>query len=223
MARKAGGLQRAPQGRGQGGDAVGALDGHRAEGARAGRRGQRRGRRPERGVVRIGGPGQQCLAAALHVQRQLTVDQDDERARLAARLVPGPVRRLRPGQGGPVRVGRVGRCEDQGTGVGARLRTVPGGGDGAEPVDRAVHRELRRPQSLHDVAPARLSVVLEDRQHPVRRREPALDALRLDGAPGHHAVPVQQRAGQGVGAVRGLGFDGRKQGPAARDRGRPGA
>lgn len=208
---------------GQGRCAIGALHRDRAQRARAGGRRQRSGRREESRVVRVGGPGQQCLAATLHVHRELSVDQHDQGARLAAGLVTGAVRRLGPGQSRAVRVGRV-RCgEDQGVGCGTRLRTVAGGGRGAQPVHRAVHRELRRPQALDDIAAPGLPVVLEGGQHTVRRGEAAFDALGLDRAPGHHPVAVQQRAGQGVSTVCGVGFGGGQQGPPARDGGRAGA
>ena len=72
---------------------------------------QRRGGGSE--LVWVIGPGQQRSPAALHVQHELAVGQDDERARLPARPVAagylvGPGR---PGQRRAVGVGRVGRGE----------------------------------------------------------------------------------------------------------------
>ena len=112
-------LQEGAERGGEGGGAVDALHRDRAEGARAGGRGQGLGAprggggRRRAPAVRVGGPGQQGLAAALHVERQLAVDQDDQGARLAARLVPGAVGRLGPGQGGAVGVRRVGGGQDE--------------------------------------------------------------------------------------------------------------
>ncbi|GAA2911590.1 hypothetical protein GCM10011428_27750 [Streptomyces violaceus] len=105
--------------------------------------------------------------------------------------------------------------------AGARRRTgqvlasVAGVGHRAQAVHGAVHRELRRAEPLHHIAAAGLAALLEDGQDAVRRREPALDALRRDRAPGHHAVPVEKGAGEGVGAHRGVRLVGREQGPAA--------
>src|SRR3954465_3479004 len=79
---EAGLLQRRPQWRGQHGLTVSPLDGELAEHAVADRERERVGR----GLHTVGvvAPRQQRLAATLDVEREVTVDEDDERACFAA-------------------------------------------------------------------------------------------------------------------------------------------
>ncbi|GAQ57507.1 hypothetical protein a10_07377 [Streptomyces acidiscabies] len=95
------------------------------------------------------------------------------------------------------------------------LVAVAGVGHRAQAVDGAVHGELGGAEALHDIPPAGLAAVLEDRQHAVRRGETALDALGGDRAPGDHAVPVEEGAGQRVRADGRVALGGREEGPAA--------
>lgn len=218
---------------------------------------------------------------ALHVERQLAVDQDHQGTGLPARLVPGALRRLGPGQCRAEGVRRIRRGQDdrpapaaggaaapvagRGTGgtrlpcrtaaarAGARA-AVAGGGPGivrvhrparvalavvggvegveealtgdraggrarrggwcsaafagvghrAQPVHRAVHRELCRAEPLDHIAAAGLAAVLEGGQDAVHRGEAALDALGADRASGHHPVPVEEGAGERVGTHGGV-------------------
>ncbi|CAM5244514.1 hypothetical protein SFIMM107S_00779 [Streptomyces griseus] len=214
-----------PKRRGEGGDAVRPLHRHRAQGSGPGRGRQCLGRRAQGGRLGVGRPGQEGLAATLHAgERQLTVDQDHQRPRFAARFVSGAVRGLRPRQGRAVRVGRVGGGEHQGLRRGVRMPrrsarwTPPAAGPPRRPS-----RTPGRPQPLDHIAAPRLPVVLEGGQHAVRRGEAALHPLGLYRAPGHHTVPVEEGAGQGVGTVGPFRFDRGEQRPAARDRRRAGA
>lgn len=121
------------------------------------------------------------------------------------------------------RVGRAERCgrEAARRAVGGRLRqgfaAVAGVRHRAQAVHRAVHRELCRAEPLHHVAAPCLAALLEGGQDAVRRREAALYAFRGDGAPGDHAVPVEEGAGEGVCAHGGVRFARGEEGPAAGD------
>ena len=81
---------------------------------------------------------------------RVAIDQRHVRAR---GTLEGPAIVLaapRPGQGGPKRVGRVGRGQDMG-GPGERIR-VGWLAHGAQPVERARERELGGTESVHEVA-----------------------------------------------------------------------
>src|SRR5881628_3115305 len=113
---------------------------------------------PSEGVARrlgirlFGAEREELLLAAAEPTRKPTVDEDHERPghthRLAA-LDP-----LGPGKGGAVRIRGVGRREDEGMRL---LRTLA---RGAEPIDGAGQRELRRAEAPHEVAPTDAAGVL---------------------------------------------------------------
>ena len=127
--------------------------------------------------------------------------------------------RSRPGwcrDGGRSRPGWCRGCRRAGAGA-VGFAAVAGVGHRTEAVDGAVHGELGGAEALDHIATACLAAVLEGGQDAVHRREAAFDALCGDRSPGHHAVPVQKDAGQGVGAHRGVVLAVREQGPAARD------
>jgi hypothetical protein len=114
--------------------------------------------------------------------------------------------------GGTVGVARgacarvAGRGHAREPGLGQGLAPLAGVGRRAQPVHRAVHRELRGAEPLHHIAAAGLAALLEGGQDAVDGGEAALHALRGDRAPGDHAVPVEQGTGQGVGAHGGVGL-----------------
>ena len=181
---------------------------------------------------RVLGPGEQGAPAALDVQHQAAVDEHDQGAGLAARACGRRPRRRRgrPRQRGAERVGRVGGREHQG----ARRRRAPlargsssarssAAPHGAQPVDRAGQRELRGAEALDEVAAPAAPGLLERREHPVDRGEPAGRPLGHHRAADHHAVPVEQHLGQRRGPPGGVGLDLGQQRPATGRRRRPGA
>ena len=222
-------FQGAAQRGGQRGRAVDPLDGDRAEGARAGR--PTPGPLPPRGAGVVlpdaaSAEPEGQASSVLPPRSMYRVSSPSTRTTRAPALRPGlwPAPSGGSGQGSaaPYGVGRVGGGEDDGARrdgcrrIGCRRaaparRPVARGTDGAQPVHRAVHRELGGAQPLDHIAAAGLAAVLEGGQHPVGGGEAALDALRGDRAPGDHAVPVEQGAGQRVAP----GGWGRPRAPAA--------
>jgi hypothetical protein len=209
-----------------------ALDGELAEHAFANGERQRVGSRLD--TRRVVAPGQQRLATAFDIQRELTVDKYDERTGLAS----GPVRArvIRPRQRGAERVGRIGGGEHQCGVVVALLAFAPATGHGGlpgrgraswlchrtHPVDGAGHRELRPAEALDEVAAAAPPGLLVGLEHRVDRGEAARRVLGHDGAPGDDAVPVEQSLG---GCMRPPGrvcLPLRQQRPTAGRRRRPG-
>ena len=83
--------------------------------------------------------------------------------------------------------------------------------------------ELGGAQAGDEVAPAAAAGVLERGEHLVRRGEATREPLADDGAPDHHAVPVEEVLGGGVAAAGRVGVDGRQQRPPAGGLGRTGA
>src|SRR5439155_9543832 len=122
-------------------------------------------------------------AAALDEQRRLAAQQDDACARDSG--CPRTVA-LRPGQGGAVGLGGVGRGQDQ------RLRrlAVPQT-ELAQPFDGAAERELRPAETLDEVAAAAQPERLERPQLAVDGAVPARDAFRAHAFARHDPVALQ--------------------------------
>ena len=215
------------------------LDGCRQSGGAGLVLGRRRRRRIPGGTPwRIGVvcPGQQGLAAALHVQRQLAVDSTTSAPALRPGLWPAPAgdraragRRRRRWPGRRRRAPAACRCARPGASRRTALRPpVAGRTDRAQPVHRAVHRELRGAQALDHIAAARLAAVLERGQHAVDGGETALDpsaatAPRVTTPCRSSSVRARAWArwvasGSPVGQQRPAAGDGRRAGA-----GRPGA
>ncbi len=68
---------------------------------------------------------------------------------------------------------------------------------GAQPIDGARKRELRRSEAVDEVAAPDLAALLEHLQHPVHAGESTGNAFGEHGLTRHHAVPLDelQRAG----------------------------
>jgi hypothetical protein len=80
----------------------------------------------------------------------------------------------------------------------------PPGGHGPHPVHRAGQRELRPAQTLDEVAAPGLPGFLHGPQHRVDRGEAARDPFGGHGAPGQHAVTLEQRQRERVRSHGGI-------------------
>src|SRR5690606_36459650 len=121
---------------------------------------------------------------------------------------PGPLGgRLGPRQGGTVRVGRVGRGEQQ------RVRDGAPGGV-TEQVDALGQGELGRPEPLEEVAAAHLARVLQSGEHRVGGGEAAGQVLQAGRPAGEDAVPFEQGGHLGEGGGGGVRVPGDERPPA---------
>lgn len=157
------GAERGRQGR----RAVDPLHRDRAEGTGAGGLRERFGGGSQPWVlggqpVRVRGPQQQGLAAALHVERRFALDEHHQGARLATGLVRGTGRRFGPAEGRTVSVRRVGGGQYDGPRTdGGAVATA--GETGVVPAARALGAAVRaapaRTAAPARAAGARLGVV----------------------------------------------------------------
>src|SRR5439155_21025396 len=133
-------------------------------------------------------------AAAVDVERRLAVDERDVRAGRALERPSIVAAAARPGDGGTVGIGRIGRGKEIDVAL-ARGAAVT---HGAQPVDRTRECELGGAESLDEIAAPDPARFLECAEGRLDRAEAAFEALGRDSLTGDDSVPVEQRERDGV-------------------------